>query len=163
MYTSKTIQNNNNSPLHFLRDYIGKLEKYGEEQEAYHGKKADLIERLERLYNVKLGRYVRHLCGEIILFFPRKRGLTGLGWGKSLWGGTYVEVGNSHVGLAYLIPSVDMEPAPSACNYLFQALGFAQRNGVYHRVNAKPLYIYYQGTLYIADSAKHNRLWLSKV
>jgi len=61
----------------FFRHSYGPLGLYGKNQEAMYGKKENLISRLENRYKVTLGKHVRVLRDDVILFFPTKTGLTG--------------------------------------------------------------------------------------
>lgn len=160
MITSTTVRSSDkeNFPC-FYREYTGVLEKYGDTQEKYYGKKADLIERLERMYDVKLGRNVRHLCGEIILFFPRRTGLTGQGMAQCQWQGTYFEENFHEDGLTHLTPGIGTEIPTSEYDRLFQAIGLSPEYGGHHYCRKPPhssqaLYIYFFGTLYVATFAK---------
>lgn len=178
MITSTTARDPFDNFPCFSRNYIGKLEKYGEEQERYYGKKKELIERLERLYDVKLGRYVRHLCGEIILFFPHKTGLTGPGVEQFQWQAIYFEEDAPYDGLTCLTPYVDADADFYVLHRLFHACGLdlgkeAIRlndihgrdlmNRLYRNFSDNKLYVYYYGRLYVANATHNDSLSLSSV
>jgi len=61
----------------FFRHSYGPLSMYGKNQEEMYGKKENLITRLENRYKVTLGKHIRVLRDDVILFFPTKIGLTG--------------------------------------------------------------------------------------
>lgn len=176
MITSTTVRDNIDNFPCFSRDYIGTLEKYGEEQELYYGKKSDLIERLEYMYDVKLGRYVRHLCGELIIFFPHKTGLIGEGMAQHQWQATYYEDNAPYDGLDCLTPSVDADVDPSSLQRLFHACGlnledevrrlchihrYDLANRLYRKYSDKALFVYYHDRLYMATCTDKNSLYLS--
>lgn len=154
---------------HTIRRYTGQLEKYGKEQEAYYGEKEKLIKQVEKRYKgkgVKLGRYVRHLCGEIILFFPHKTGLTGAGWAQRRWQGIYIEDGSRYGGLFSLTPGIDTELPPAAYQHLYRSFGLVRDDIAtieYRRQYWEALYVYQHGILYKVNYAKNETLHLSKV
>lgn len=178
MITSTTIRDSTDNFPCFSRDYTGILEKYSKEQELYYGEKTDLIERLERLYGVQLGRYVRHLCGEIILFFPHKTGLTGPGVEQSQWRATYYEEDAPYDGLTILTPYVDadvdfyiLHRLLHACGVhlgeeairLYDIYGRSLLRRLYGYYSDKRLYAYFHGKLYAATATHNDSFYLSSI
>lgn len=148
--------------------FTGTLEKFGNEQEQQYGKKENLIECLQSRYNVRLGRYVRHICGEIILFFPHKTGLTGMDMGQRQWGVEYDKPHDPECGLSLLTIGSDIECYPVAYHNLFCAFGLEiiTEDGGYGGCCIKnPLYVYHgrSDILYVVVNAYINELRLSKV
>ena len=152
-----------------IRRYTEQLEKYGKAQEDYYGEKEKLIKQVEKRYKdtcVKLGRYVRHLCGEIILFFPHKTGLIGMDWAQRQWQGIYIEDGSHYGRLFSLTPGIDTELPPVAYQHLYRSFGLVRDDLAtieYRRLDREALYVYQYGILYKANYAKDETLYLSKV
>lgn len=135
--------------------YTGELEVYGDNQEDTYGKKENLIECLQSRYNVKLGRHVRHLCGEIILFFPHKTGLIGKGLAQRQWECECLEPGERGNGLLYLTLGDDVECNSAAYHNLFRAFGLniVDEKGNYKNYSDELLCAYYHNHLYMVYAA----------
>lgn len=148
----------------FFRHSYDYLNHYGPKQVQLYGSKENLIARLEDRYKIQIGKNVRQLCGDIILFFPTKTGLTGMGWPNREW---YVQYGDFCVdeGLLFIKPGSDTTLIDAAYKRLYSTYGLVPGPfGGYELLPyLMPLYLYHHGQFYIASSADEgNKLHLTK-
>ena len=130
--------------IDLFRHAYARLELYGDEQTKLYGYKETLVNRLQYRHGIQLGKNIRKLCGDIILFFPTKTGLSGkLGlceW--DVFSGDFCPFS----GLISFQPCIE---APNYDRFL-RSLGFGEDGKLLSGLN--PLYLYQHGQLYVARS-----------
>lgn len=142
-----------NSVIMFDRAYIGKLEKYNPGMEWRYGTKQELKKRLEEYYGVTLGKYVRHVAGEVIIFFANKVGLTGGGWAERTWKIVYNENPFWEGQLLTMLPGSDVQLTHSAYRFRYKAFGMTAYKEYFECEGPTFTYLYFAGSLYTFSEA----------
>lgn len=141
-----------NEGYSFYSTTYSTLSLYGTDQVKLYGMKNCLINRLEDYYKIELGKNVRVLGGNIILFFPSKIGLFGK-MGQTEWTALF---GDFELACCMLCicPTGFTDFGPHYDRFV-QSLGMIDDGHGYYRPDNSdtlPLYLYHHERLYWAES-----------
>ena len=155
IYYNQTTFRSDGKPFEFERYYSGTLEAYNEDTFKRFGSKHQLKQRLEYFYGVELGKYVRQISSEIIIFFSNKTGLTGKGWAQREWLVCYSETKFWEGQLLYVHPGFRNKLPQSAYRYFYNAMGMEMDSSGYFESFGpnNRTYIYFHGALYTFHKA----------
>ena len=155
IYFSQTTFRSDEKPFEFVRYYVGTLDEYSENSVKRFGKKHELKQRLEHFYGVELGKYVRQISDEIIIFFSNKTGLTGKGWAQQKWMVCYSETKFWEGQLLYMQPGFRANLPRSEYRYRYAAMGMDMYpSGYFESFGPNNLtYVYFNGALYTFHKA----------
>ena len=160
MIETRTMYSSTGKAVDFQRNYIGKLEQYGPKAVERFGTKRELKDRLEEFYGVKLGKYVRQVSNEIVIFFSNKTGLTGNGWAQRDWLFTYSERAHWHGCLLGMLPGCDIPLVHAAYRHRYAAFGMeVSSDGFFESFGPCLTYLYFEGSLYTFHEAS-NTGWI---
>lgn len=154
LYYNRMTFRSDEKSFEFNRYYSGTLDEYNEDTVKRFGRKHELKQRLEHFYGVELGKYVRQISNEIIIFFSNKTGLTGKGWAQQNWLFCYSETKFWEGQLLYMKPGFRGKLPQSAYRYRYAAMGMTMSSdGCFEIFGPLLTYVYFNGALYTFHTA----------
>lgn len=133
--------------VNFIHIY-GKMRPYGDAQEELYGMLPKLRHRLECISGITLGKYVRTVGLDTVLFLSTRTGLVGR-WAEATWD---VFVGDDDI--LCLRPEKNASETKSVYTILYRSFNLIPKytSFTYLCASKGPLHVYRQGRLYLANN-----------